>query len=314
MKSSGLMHRFFASRARVDLPVVLSRKRIYILPTKFGTFFGFLLLALLIGSINYNNNLGFLLTFLLASMGFVSIFHTFMNLLGLEISRIDAGETFAPDPVMFTVHCRSASRVFRDIRIALRDGSPGGTGLRLEPGMSRTVGLAGPPVKRGIHPLPWIVLETFYPLGLFRAWSVLAVQGSVAVFPEPAGAVSLFSGNLPGDFGRDDGGGRQPGSDDFAGLREYVPGDPMQRIAWKASARGDDLLVRQFVTGSRRHVVLRWEDVTGSDEERLSKLCAMVLAADRRKVPYRLELPGHVLEVDQGAEHRNRCLRRLAEY
>ena len=314
MRPPRFMRRFFASRARVDLPVVLGRKRIFILPTKAGFFFTLLLLALLIGSINYNNNLGFLLTFLLAGTGFVSIFHTYVNLRGLEISHIDIGETFAPDPVVLTVHFRSGSRYFRNILFFQVGGPRSDSGLRLAPGLSRAVSLTGGASVRGIHPLPEIVVQTTYPLGLFRAWSTLAVQGTYAVFPEPAGAVSLLSRESSGDSDRDEGPGKRAGSDDFQGLREYIPGDAMQRIAWKASSKGTDLLTREFVTGTRRHLALRWEDVQGTDEERLSLLCAMVLAADRRNAPYWMELPGYVLDMGTGPEHRSRCLRRLAEY
>jgi uncharacterized protein (DUF58 family) len=136
----------------------------------------------------------------------------------------------------------------------------------------------------------------------------------MAVFPRPADAVSLVCPEKSGDSSRDEGRGRQPGSDDFRGLRGYVPGDPMLRIAWKSSSRGRGLVTKEFVTGTRRHVGIRWDDVTGSDEERLSRLCAMVLAAEKRGVPYWLELPGYVSPVDQGPSHRHRCLMRLAAY
>ncbi|HKK33538.1 MAG TPA: DUF58 domain-containing protein [Desulfomicrobiaceae bacterium] len=314
MRFPRFLRRFFSSRARVDLPVVLDRKRIFILPTKSGFSFALLLLALLVGSINYNNNLGFLLTFLLAGTGFVSIFHTYVNLRGFEIFRIDTGETFAPDPAVLTVHCRSGSRAFRNIQIFMTHDPFSGSGLRLEPGKTRIASLVGSPSSRGIHPLPRIVVQTSYPLGLFRAWSVLAVRGEYAVFPEPGGAVSFFSRETSGDSDQDLGPGRRSGSDDFHGVREYVPGDPVQRIAWKASSKGSTLLTREFVTGSRRHQVLRWEDVQGTDEERLSLLCAMVLAAAGRGVPYRLELPGYASDMGTGPGHRRRCLKRLAEF
>ncbi|WP_462324882.1 DUF58 domain-containing protein [Desulfoplanes sp.] len=314
MKSPRPVRRFFAKRARAELPVVLDRKRIFILPTKFGLLFALLLLALLIGSINYTNNLGFFLTFLLASTGFVSIFHTYVNLRGLEVSRIETGETFAGDRCLVNVHCRTTSRPFRDIRISLAGATPAASGVNLEPGTGRSVRASGKKTQRGVRPLPGIVIHTTYPLGLFRAWSNVSVAGTFAVFPHPSEAVSLVSRDIPGDSSRDDGSGRRPGSDDFGGLREYVPGDPMQRVAWKSSSKGTGLLTKEFVTGTRRHVGIRWDDVQGSDEERLSQLCAMILAAEKRGAPYWLELPGHVSDVARGVEHRHRCLMRLAAY
>ena len=314
MKAPFFIRRFFAKRARGRLPVTLDRKRIFILPTKFGFLFALLLLALLIGSINYNNNLGFFLTFLLASTGFVSIFHTYVNLQGMEITSIKTEELFAGDPIAFTISCRSMSRPFREIRLGFDDSLASAPGLCLEAGMIRTVRITGGHARRGIWTLPRIGIYTTYPLGLFRAWSTLACNGTYTVFPRPAGQVSLVSRERPGDSSRDEGSGRRPGSDDFGGLREYVPGDPMQRIAWKSSSRGTGLLTKEFVTGTREHVGLRWDDVRGTDEERLSLLCAMVLAADRRNVPYWIEIPGYVSEVIQGRRHRTRCLNHLAGY
>jgi uncharacterized protein (DUF58 family) len=314
MKSPPPVRRFFAKRARAELPVVLDRKRIFILPTQFGVLFALLLLALLVGSINYTNNLGFFLTFLLAGMGFVSIFHTYVNLRGLVITRITTRETFAGNPLVVTVQCSSPSRSLRNIRISLHGESFTGNTVCIDPKATRTLHIAGSAKPRGIWPLPQLVVHTTYPLGLFRAWSNVSVTKTCAVFPEPSGAVSLISRETAGDSSRDDGSGKRAGSDDFAGLREYVPGDRMQRIAWKSSSRGAGILTKEFVTGSRRHVGIRFEDVRGADEERLSMLCAMVLAADTRGVPYWLELPGYVSDVDRGAKHRYRCLMRLAGY
>ena len=223
MKSPPLIRRFFAKRARAELPVVLDRKRIFILPTKFGFLFALLLLALLIGSINYTNNLGFFLTFLLASTGFVSIFHTYVNLRGLAITRIETGEIFAGDPLVLTVHCGSTSRPFRDVRVALSGETGPSRGVNLEPGMHRAVRAIGGTTRRGIRSLPVIVVHTTYPLGLFRAWSNVSVAGTYAVFPEPSEAVSLVSLETPGDSSQDDGSGKRPGSDDFGGLRPKAP-------------------------------------------------------------------------------------------
>ncbi|GAU08202.1 DUF58 domain-containing protein [Desulfoplanes formicivorans] len=301
-------------RPRVELPVVLDGRHIFILPTKCGLLFALLLIALLVGSLNYTNNLGLFLTFLLASMGFVSIFHAHAQLRGLHITRVEADEVFAPAPLILHVHCRSRFRQVHDIRITLAGEPLFPRSVDLHPGKTRVVKVVGKGRPRGIHPLPPMVISTTYPLGLFRAWSTVAVRKTCAVFPEPSGPVTLVSQKTSGHVGRDQGMGRQPGSDDFQGLRPYVPGDPLQRVAWKASSRGTGLLTKEFVTGSRRHVGLCWDDVAGSDEERLAKLCAMVLAADKQGVPYWLELPGHVSDVDQGPDHRHECLMRLASY
>jgi len=77
---SQVLERIRERERRQQSPVRLDLRRIFILPTRSGIIFGLILMAMLIGSINYNNSLGFLLTFTLVGLGLVSILHTFRNL------------------------------------------------------------------------------------------------------------------------------------------------------------------------------------------------------------------------------------------
>ncbi len=71
------LQRFVSRRAPVGhLPFTLGSRRIYILPTRNGLYFAVLVLAMLLGSMNYNNSLGFALAFLLAAVGLVAMHHT----------------------------------------------------------------------------------------------------------------------------------------------------------------------------------------------------------------------------------------------
>ena len=70
----------FRARTPEDPPVILVQRRIFIIPSRTGYFFAFVLLLLLIASINYSLSLGYFLTFLLAGMGGISMLHTFRNL------------------------------------------------------------------------------------------------------------------------------------------------------------------------------------------------------------------------------------------
>ena len=79
----------------LTLPQTLDRKRVYIFPTRYGFVFILVLFAMLLGSMNHNNNLGFLLTFLLSGMALVSILHTYRNMIGLEILSVAATPIFA---------------------------------------------------------------------------------------------------------------------------------------------------------------------------------------------------------------------------
>ena len=98
------------------IPVTLGLRNIYILPTGYGLMYITVLGAMLIGSVNYNNNLGFLLTFLLGSLGLTAMMHTYGMLYGLRLTTATARPVFAGTPA--------------DIQITLDDVDRPRTGLR----------------------------------------------------------------------------------------------------------------------------------------------------------------------------------------
>ena len=104
-------------------------------------------------------------------------------------------------------------------------------------------------------------------------------------------------------------------SDEFHGLRNWREGDPIHRIAWKASQRHDQLLARQFMRPERGRVVFRLDQAPAADlEGRLSILCRWILDAERDGVEYGLELGTWRTAPDRGEAHRNRCLDALADH
>ena len=83
--------------------VTLTRDRVYIIPTKAGLIFSMLLLTLLIGSINYEKSLGFILTFLLTGIGNTLLLSTWRNIAGLELKSSDSLPVFSGEPATFSV-------------------------------------------------------------------------------------------------------------------------------------------------------------------------------------------------------------------
>ena len=108
--------------------------------------------------------------------------------------------------------------------------------------------------------------------------------------------------------------GRNPVAD-LSGLRSYQPGDPLQRVAWKAVARGAGWHTKHFEGGgSNGPADLAWNGLPralGADA-RIARLTAWVLAAERVARPFALHLPGQALRAGQGREHRRVALTALA--
>jgi uncharacterized protein (DUF58 family) len=149
-------------------------------------------------------------------------------------------------------------------------------------------------------------------LNLFRAWSNLDFGAECLVYPKPAREWPRSAVSQPVHTGRGD---QRQGQDDFVGLRGYVRGDPPRHIHWRASARSETLLVKQFGGGAPSELWLDWEQLPGLDvETRLRVLCRWVLDAYDGACAWGLRLPGSEIGIARGAAHLHRCLAALTVF
>jgi uncharacterized protein (DUF58 family) len=290
--------------------ITLARRRVYILPTRQGLLYGLALFVMLLGSMNYSNSMGFMLTFMLASLGLIAMHACHANLNGLTLAagRVDA--VFAGETARFHIQLFNAGREPRTgLVVGAEDGDTTVSG-DLEAGEYGNISVPLPARRRGWLTLGRLSVETTYPLGLFRAWSWVHMDMRVLVYPAPAQHAPPLPPPLEGH-----GAGRpsEQGDEDFSGLRSYRAGDSPRHIAWKASAREQMLLTKQF-TGSGDQT--RWLDIALLPqfdlEERLTILCRWVLDAHAQNLHYGLRLPGDSVPPGHGDAQRERCLQMLA--
>lgn len=287
----------------------LSLRRIYILPTRHGLLLAMLLLAMLLGSINYDNSLGYMLTFLLASMLLVSIPHTYHNVAALEVGPGHALPVFAGQRARFDLRLGNERGPAR-YAIALGWSEAALQATDLPQGGTAHLGLSHPAPRRGMLWPGRLLLRSQHPLGLFRAWSWISLDLSCIVYPAPASDSAPLQRAANGQGDGADGG---EGSSDFSGLRRFHPGDSPRRVAWKAVAQGRGLLAKQFSGQARATQWLEWDSLPQLGvEARLSQLCRWVLEADRAGRAYGLRLPGRELSPSHGEAQLRRCLRSLA--
>lgn len=289
-------------------PVTLSRQRVYILPTRFGLVFALLVFVLTIGAANYNNNVGFMLAFLLAGLGLVTILHTYRNLAHLTFRTGRARHVFCGEQARFTVFVDNPGKWSRHaVALRLADQPPVHTHIRAA---STEVELTLPARRRGYLPLSTLTVSTRYPLGIFHAWSHIRLDMTCLVYPRPA-TRAMIPDRIRGTEGRHT--VYTTGNDDFLGYRPYQPSDSPRHVDWKAAARGKDLLTKVFADNESETLWLNWDDLRDLDgEARLSRLCRGVLDAENASFRYGLRLPGNIIPVNRGDAHRQRCLEALA--
>ncbi len=302
-----IKQRVLAKRGPMTPPFELAYRHIFVLPSKFGLGFGFMLLFMALGALNFNNNMALILVFLLGTIAQMTTLIAYRNLVGLRIDSIHAEPVFCGEPALFRVFVTNGGE---RQRFAVQAGVNEPQDCRDFPlHTSKALQLAQPTNTRGWRELPAFRLETRFPLGLFKAWSWIFPQSRCLVYPRPARKAPP----LPRAGGGESGNAHKGEGDQVHGLRKYQTGDPMQRVAWRASARHDELYSLEMEKPQEEACELDWDSLTGCDvETRLSILAAWVIAADHKQLAYSMNIPGEQVAANSGANHRAQCLEMLA--
>jgi len=294
--------------------IALTRHSIllYILPTRAGLLYAATLFAMLLTAINYMLALGYALVFLLASLAFVAMLHTYRNLEGITLTVQESAPVFAGEIARFQLRVEAGGEIRPSLNFSCAAGEKTSLHLNDE---TTIVPLALAATKRGWLSLPRLRVETRYPLGLFNAWTSPWLAGRCLVYPRPV----FMPLPEPSAMSDQSGSGRgEAGEDDFAGFRERQPSDSLRHVAWKAAARNDGekpLLVKRFSGGALEEFWFAWEHTEAPEndlETRLSILTGWVVRAEQSGIDYGLALPGLNLPPTRGAAHFHRCLSALA--
>lgn len=267
--------------------------------------FALMLFLLLTASINYALSLGFVLTFLMAGLYLVSIYHAFANLADLRLEPGKAKPVFAGESARFKINVEGGGRSRPGIGF-LAGGRE--SFCNVENGKESVVEFILEAKRRGwFHPGRFTVF-TRHPLGLFRAWSYVELFMPCLVYPAPFHAASRQHEGLMRGEGRP-----VAGCDDFSGLRAYRPGDSIGHVAWKSVAMGRGMQVKEFEElKGNDSLWLDWEGIDGDAEARLSKLAGMTLDAYGRGRHFGLRLPNKIIPVGMGELQKLRVLEALA--
>lgn len=289
--------------------VSLNNRSLFIFPSKAG--FGFLLMMLLcwLVATNYENNLVFAITCLLASLFVVAILHSFSNLSGLSLSFVRATPAFAGEQLIVDLVLRQHQPRYREsLCLSFAGEDAVTTHLCGQEEIHIKVPLYAP--ERGLYNPGRLMLESVYPLGLLRVWSKVDLDIRCLIYPCPVfDTPKTGTANSRGDglLQCDD------GSEDFVGLNDYQPGDSLKNIAWKQYAKEQGMYTKHYADYQDERIWLDWDDYPGLDREgRLSRLCGGVLQVSTTGKAYGLRLPGIEILPDNNEAHRLNLLRELA--
>lgn len=294
---------------------IVRENRIYIIPSARGFLFFSVIIIMILAGATYNNNLIFLLSFFLFSAFVTSMVQTHYILKGVQIEFVGSEDGFEGDRVALHFQIRqshlrhrrgllirSLSRRFSTKSNAIENLTP------ME--QSRPARIEVAAWKRGVHAVPEMVLETYFPMGLFRAWKVFRPAGEMYVYPRAFGRLKLPNASY--DFGQQDFGLRSSPEGDFGELKNYQEGESYRQIAWKHYARTRKLFTKVHWGQENKHYQIPWSPNSKDLEAYLMQMSQWVVTALEEEASFELETPDLKVESGRGLEHSKMCLRALA--
>lgn len=290
----------------------IRHQRLYILPTWYGLAYIITILTLLVGSLNYQLSLGFFFAFLLIGVAHAVMLRSYANLLGMELSTNSTQAVFAGENAHFPITLHNLKPQTR-AGLEINTGNGEDAYVAQVEGLDhQIVSLAIPTLRRGRLKLPRIRIDSTQPMGFFRCWTYLNLQQETLVYPAPEKDAPPLPAHLHGQDGKEF---SLVGNEDFYGLRPFQRGDARHDIAWKHSAHGESLLIRQYQSPLGQSLWLNWDEMGElNNEQRLSRLAAWIIAANDEQRPYGLKLGQQEFPPALGSEHQANCLQALALY
>ena len=164
---------------------------------------------------------------------------------------------------------------------------------------------------RGRFQPPRLLIESTYPLALFRTWTWLSFNVDALVYPRPVACdlprpanalVEAEEGELTSS----------PGVDDFYGFKRYQPGDSLKQVHWPSYAKGQAMQVKEFGSENASQLVLDLNAFSGSLEERLSGICYWLLHFHESQAKCLVDLAGQPYGPGSGEGLKSQVLAALA--
>lgn len=290
----------------------IGRRQLYILPTRVGWYFTLILIALFAVAVKFDNQAAFMMLFILAAIGVITMHATHNNVIGLELNAQPAKAVFVGETAIFPVTVVNTSNKYRRAVWLVCDDFH--CLLQIPANQQRRVDIKLPTLQRGYLQCSAVMLSSQFPVGIFFCWTKRFIPSQPClVYPRPVDIMPLpdssASGACPQAPAR-----IRIGADDYSGMKAYQEGDRLRDIHWPSLAKTNKLVSIQHEDMSGNSMNLSWFTMPPgmNTEDRLSQLCQWIISAERDGLLYQLEMPSITIGFSQGSAHYHECLSVLA--
>jgi len=293
------------------MPESASQSKVRVWPNRNTLGLAAILLAMGYAGASQNNGAAYLLCFLLVSLVATSTIHAWANIRGLDLTVDSIPPVFAGEALQAPVALSSSLRREHFAVTVGQGKAPYSVKFDAVPATGAIRGsISIPTERRGRFTEVRISMESIFPLGFLTARKVITVPQVHYVYPALRGSLPLPRSNTPTLQTK---GGQRTAGDDFGGVRAWLPGESQRHIDWKAAARGQPLLTKQWAGEIDEILRLDWAALgdlgIGS---KLSQLARWVVQSEKLGAQYELLLPNQKIPASRGDRHYHACLRALA--
>lgn len=280
------------------------------MPTSAGLWWlGSVFLLMLMGW-GYANNLCLALAVLLLSLSVIFLIECHFNLEGLRVERISFEDQFHGSPSPWRAQLKDLTeRSRRELRLRWDGAEKFSAAIRLSSRGSAEGELVFPRPGRWLSPT--LILESSYPLGLFRAWSFQHCEIQAWVYPSPLPQGQRFAQEHAEETHSE----RykiSTSGDEPHESKVFEPSDPFNRIDWKQFAKNRELRVRTYQETQASVFYYQWPYLDGS-EKSLRQLIGLLEEHYSRSERFGFKAQGLELTPECDPYHRQKILRSLTE-
>lgn len=273
-------------------------------------------------AVNTGTNLLYMILGGALSLFLLSAVLRVVNMRGIRVSRELPKVAFRDQPVNVQIRIENRKYLLPTVglRCELAD-APGvilGYALQVPARRCAVVSTQLTFPKRGVHRVAPTDVVSSFPFGFSDAWRRHDDGAEIVVFPRVRPVRSSVLEHAAGD--RMSSRVASADGDEFYALREYLHGDDVRRISWRASARLGKWMIREMSKDNSRFVVFALDTrATPSDpmfaehfEEAIELVASFSVMLLHKQYNVSLETPDGTLDGGEGSAQERRLLDFLA--